>query len=713
MLKLKKSIIFLVLITCLVSQAIAQDTLSGNYPTLKIASGLHVIKDVVSVKGEMLVEPGARIEFLDPGVLVCEGAVIIKGVNKNIEFFGKSKVEGAGLIIKNVDSSNVDIQNVVFRNLQLPIFFDFAWKRNSVNISENNFINNVGKVSVIQVLNTPFNFNLDSTFLNFKISSNLFSGNNASLYFEDLKSDHLNFEILNNTFVSNNVYGFKNYNISTNIIYGRSDQVFSRFTAKIEGNSFAYNYLIDNITDTIVHTANFGIYGTDKSFPLKKNYLGSSVIEKIKKSIYDQTLNYNAPKIDFEPFLNQPNGVNPTHVFKVSNLDDTELVDTIIIKDALKGFTFSANNGLDFTKSTLNYIYFKDDSTLKKTDTLLTFDKQPNGNDYKLTITKTANVAKKVGYFTFANITDTRGNYVPDVKVGYISYLNDLRRRNLIAALVKDKKSEDSLKRPPSPVDSIKNIFQKIEAPMKSKFEVGLATGGAIFLGTVSSPNVFQNVMNLYNGLTVNYTIYSNLSAGLTIAMFKLSNSDYNASNNEQIARGMSFSTSMMSISPSINYDFVDNRLYTKARRLRPSIGLGLDLFSFTPTGKYLGKEFPLQPLGTGGQLIDSGKKVYSTMSFGYFLNVKLKYQLNRFNSVGIHFSYHKSLSDYLDDVGPDTYPDVAKLLAKSPTNGDAAVYFSNPTSRSVSPGQVRASPTNPSDKYINFGIFYSRRLFK
>jgi hypothetical protein len=713
MLKLKKSIIFLVLITCLVSKAIAQDTLSGNYPTLKIASGLHVIKDVVTVKGEMLVEPGARIEFLDPGVLVCEGAVIIKGVNKNIEFFGKSKVEGAGLIIKNIDSSNVDIQNAVFRNLQLPLFFDFAWKRSSVNISENNFINNVGKVSVIQVLNTPFNFNLDSTFLNFKISSNLFSGNNASLYFEDLKSDHLNFEILNNTFVSNNVYGFKNYNISTNIIYGRSDQVFSRFTAKIEGNSFAYNYLIDNITDTIVHTANFGIYGTDKSFPLKKNYLGSSVIEKIKKSIYDQTLNYNAPKIDFEPFLNQPNGVNPTHVFKVSNLDDTELFDTIIVKEPLKGFTFSANNGLDFTKSTLNYIYFKDDSTLKKTDTLLTFDKQPNGNDYKLTITKTANTAKKIGYFTFANITDTRGNYVPDVKVGYISYLNDLRRRNLIAALVKDKKSEDSLKRPPSPVDSIKNIFQKIEAPMKSKFEVGLATGGAIFLGTISSPNVFQNLMNMYNGLTVNYTIYSNLSAGLTLAMFKLSNSDYNASNNEQIARGMSFSTSMMSISPSINYDFVDNRLYTKARRFRPSIGVGLDLFTFTPTGKYLGKEYPLQPLGTGGQLIDSGKKVYSTMSFGYFLNVKLKYQLNRFNSVGIHFSYHKSVSDYLDDVGQDTYPDVAKLLAKSPTNGDAAVYFSNPTSRSVSPGQVRASPTNPSDKYINFGIFYSRRLFK
>ena len=154
MLKLKKSIIFLVLFTCAIIQAKSQDTLSGNYPTLKIASGLHVIKDVVTVKGEMLVEPGARVEFLDPGVLVCEGAVIIKGVNKNIEFFGKSKLEGAGIIIKSVDSSNIDIQNAIFRNLQLPLFFDFAWKRNSVNISENN--SHVSK----QIVNLVKNDNL-------------------------------------------------------------------------------------------------------------------------------------------------------------------------------------------------------------------------------------------------------------------------------------------------------------------------------------------------------------------------------------------------------------------------------------------------------------------------------------------------------------------------------------------------------------------------
>ena len=65
------------------------------------------------------------------------------------------------------------------------------------------------------------------------------------------------------------------------------------------------------------------------------------------------------------------------------------------------------------------------------------------------------------------DILDPKGGYVPEVKVGYIAYLNDLRRRKLIAELVKDKKTSDSLKLPPPPADSIKNQFQKIETPQK------------------------------------------------------------------------------------------------------------------------------------------------------------------------------------------------------------------------------------------------------
>ena len=701
---------------CAVTQSFGQDTLAGNYPVLSIKSGNHVIKSVVTVKGKLDIEAGAKIELIEQGIIVCEGALNIAGeLNNKIEIFGKSKVEGVGIVIRGLDStsnSNIDIKYATFKNLQLPLFFDFGWKRAGVNISDNYFINNIGKVSVIQVLNPPFNFNLDSTYVDFKVRNNLFSGNNAALYFEDLKSDHINFEISNNAIVGNNVYGFKNYNISTNVLYGRVDQLFSRFNPKIENNSFAFNYLVDNITDTIVHLANFGVYGTDKTIDFKNNYLGSSNKDVIQKSIYDQTLNYNAPKVEFEPFLSIPSEINPSHVYEINNLDNSYLQDTIIINDPLKGVVLKSNNTLNYSKAKFGYTYFKDDSSLKMVDTTVTYDVQPNGKSTKLTITKNVNSAKKIGYYKIEDITDAKAGYVPEVKVGYIAFLNDLRRRKLIAEFLKDKKTEDSLKMPPPPADSIKNQFQKIEAPLKSRLEFGLYTGLAIFNGTISQSSLFSNDKNLFNGLNINYTIFSNISASMTIASFKLSNSDANSNNNEQQARGMNFTTSMLGISTSVNYDFVDNRLYTKARKIRPSIGFGLDVNSFSPSGTYNGVEYKLQPLGTGGQLIDSTKKAYSALALGYFFNFKVKYQINRFNSVGLHMSIHKSLSDYLDDVGPDLYPSVDQILKSKVENKDVALYFSNPTSRNVV-GQYRNSPNSARDGYINFGIFYSRRLFK
>jgi len=693
-----------------------QDTLAGNYPILTIKSGNHVIKSVVTVKGKLDIEAGARIELIELGVIVCEGAVNIKGDLKNkIEIFGKSNMEGVGMVIRGLDStsnSNIDIRHTTFKNLQLPLFFDFGWKRAGVNISDNYFIKNIGKVSVIQVLNPPFNFNLDSSYIDFKVKNNVFTGNNAALYFEDLKSDHINFDISNNTIVGNNIYGFKNYNISTNVLYGRVDQLFSRFNPKIEFNSFSFNYLVDNITDTVVHLANFGVYGTDKTIDFKNNYLGSTNKAIIQKSIYDQTLNYNAPKVEFEPFLSTPSENNPSHVYEINNLDNSYLEDSIIIKDPLKGLVLKSNTSLNFSKAKFSYTYFKDDSSLKIVDTTITYDVQANGNSNKLIITKNVNPLKKVGFYNIADIIDPREGYVPEVKVGYIAYLNDLRRRKLIAEFLKDKKKEDSIKLPPPSADSIKNQFQKIEAPLKSRLEFGLYTGLAIFNGTISQSSLFSNDKNLFNGININYTIFSNLSASMTIASFKLSNSDANSNNNEQQARGMNFTTSMLGISTSVNYDFVDNRLYTKARKIRPSIGFGLDVNSFSPSGTYNGVEYKLQPLGTGGQLIDSTKKAYSALALGYFFNFKIKYQINRFNSVGLHMSIHKSLSDYLDDVGPDLYPSVDQILKSKVENKDVALYFSNPTSRNVV-GQYRNSPNSAKDGYINFGIFYSRRLFK
>jgi hypothetical protein len=136
--------IMLLAFVCVATQSYGQDTLAGNYPLLTIKSGNHVIKNVVTVKGRLDIEAGARIELIETGVIVCEGAVNIKGeLNNKIEFFGKSDLEGVGMVIKGLDSnsnSSIDIKYTTFKNLQLPIFFDFGWKRAGVNISDNYFI---------------------------------------------------------------------------------------------------------------------------------------------------------------------------------------------------------------------------------------------------------------------------------------------------------------------------------------------------------------------------------------------------------------------------------------------------------------------------------------------------------------------------------------------------------------------------------------------
>lgn len=710
-----KSKFIYTLLFCLPLALFGQDTLSGNYATLKISAGLHLVKEVVTVKGLLTVEPGAKIEFLDPGVIVCEGAVDINGVGQNIEFYGRSKNEGVGLIIKNIDSSAVTIIGASFKYLQMPLFFDFGWKRNSVNISNNNFIENIGKVSIIQVLNPPFSFAVDQGAIDFTLKNNIFSNNNASVYFEDLKSDLIKLSIVNNTFAGNKVFGFKNYNISTNILYGRSDNNYSKFPSLIESNSFVFNYLIDNNTDTVAHAANFGIYGSDKTFNLTNNYLGASSKVEIAKTIHDQALNYNAPQLIVEPFLSTPPVNAPTHIYAVSTLDNKPIIDSIKISEPLNGLVLISNNELNLSKSNVEFSYFVGDSILRKVDTTLTYSLQSSGKSNSLTITRVINTNGKVGYYTLSGMTDNTGRAVPDLKVGYNAWLNEYSARKLLSELVvvsNKKVEEDSVQSSPKSVDSIKNTFQKIKEPFKKRIEVGVVTGGVVFTGTISSPGLFNNQMNIANGLNVNYILFSKISAGLTIASFKLSNSDRTSNNNEQLARGMSFSSSVFSLSPSIHYDFVDNRLIKKDKKIRPSIGFGFDINSFSPSSTYNGKVYKLQPLGTGGQFSDSTKKPYSLLALGYFLSVKVKYQINPSNSVGIHFSYHKSRSEYLDDVGPDEYPNAAKMLASRVSDPVAALYFSNPTSRNIK-GQYRNSPNNSKDSYILFGIFYARKLFK
>ena len=701
---MKQLYLLLLLMTCASSFVIAQDTISGNYEDLVIAKGRHIINTMVIVNNSLKVDSGAKVEFIDNGTLICGGLVEMIGNKYDIEFYGKKNAEGVGLIINNSNERSVLINNVVFRGLQMPLYFDFGWKRNLVSITHSKFEKNVGKVSLLQVLNTPFGIN-DSLYVQFELSDNIFSDNKAPLYFEDLKSDQIHFDINQNVFINNMIYGSKTYNISNNMLYGRLDQMYKKFTPTIERNSFINNNLMDILTDTIVHLANMGIYGTEKMIIFKNNYWGDNNKYKVYEGIYDQEKNYALPKVILEPFLNLPLNNLHAHVYKIFNArTGNEIQDTISRINAITSFTFRSNRLIDYSNMTIKYVNLKNDTTLIETEARVKYNLTVmDKNNIKVDLLEPNTFSKIGGYFLFQNMIDPEFIPISDIKIGYKKYLVKYYLQKVKIDSLNNLKGMNDI--------SINKIST---TPLfKKYFEISISTGGAMFTGSVSSPSIFANEVTLNNSIIGSYHFSRSLSTSLMFSYFTLGNIDSRSTNLEEVARGFHFTTKMMTLTPIVQFRISESDYNKNKISYSSFLGLGLEYIKFNPTSSYKGIVYDLQPLGTGGQFIDKTKSPYSLNTLGLMLSYRFYINITPKNSIGAMFAYHRTFSDYIDDVGADTYPDPAVLFANTKSFPAAAVYFSNPTSDYIAPGRLRSSPSNPTDSYLTFNIFYSRKIFK
>ena len=132
-------------------------------------------------------------------------------------------------------------------------------------------------------------------------------------------------------------------------------------------------------------------------------------------------------------------------------------------------------------------------------------------------------------------------------------------------------------------------------------------------------------------------------------------------------------------------------------------------MFRMNPTTKFNGNEYELQPLGTEGQgssLTD--KKNYNLIQPVIPLGAGVRLSLGERISLNFEIGIRKTFTDYLDDVGRDTYYDPAALLA---LNGEEAVALSN---RSLD-GNVMGRRGNSSNKdwYVYCGGMITFRLGK
>ncbi len=728
--------------------AIRMDTLIGNFPKLHLEKKNYYVNENITIVDSLSADAGANI-YLGEGVtIVCLGAVNLNGSNSvggRIRITSGKGKQGTGFVIAAANNTSIVMNATTFDSLVTPISFTDEWFRPEVSIRNCQFIKNVGTTAIIQVLNPKVPFVDVVPVANFRITGTLFAANIAPIRFEDLQSDYLKIEISNNTFVGNKISGYGRYTFTSNMLFGRMDKMQNRFRAVIKDNSFTQNYMRDVDADTLVQVANVGIYGSGDSLAVPNNYWGADNEADARKGIYDYTLDYTTPKLSILPLEYGPSDTLPPHVYDIANTTNNRastpkkmLVNDkwIIVQDSatyltynynlrqgLRAFKMISNAPLLTRQMSVHYIYVKD-STLALADSTISAGSYTRDETKKNTIAirfalmTDSMFRTRQGYLVIKDLTGQLGQFIPDVVIGYQAFLKYVfsKKPKSQVGKIMDPNDESTRKLNDPPA---------IITPYKKKYELGVVAGNAIYYGTLSNPSLFSNDFNSMFGVQFRYNLKKNFSISVSYLTTTLTGSDLRSGDTAKAHRGMSFSTPTTAISIQAEFDFFDHLVYNTKQRLHPMIGIGIDQITFNPMGEYLGKLYPLQPLGTGGQLLksqsvlnpgtDSAHAPYALSSLGAPVTFQLRYFLNKKTIFSLFATYHLAFTNYLDDVGPDPYPDQAAVRtavqALDPSNPlisekmEAAAYFSNPTNRYVRKGQLRSGAADVSDGFFTFGF--------
>jgi len=728
--------IFLLLFAIVV-RGWSQETVKGDYSILKITQPEVIISGVVTIKDSLVISPGTTVLFSENASLICQGALVAVGTaNSRIHFKSVSGNIGKGLVIDKVSNKEIQVQYANFTELLLPLSFTYGWMRPTVILANNQFYYNKGMTAVVLVDRSQ-SLNNDSIVQGkFSIIRNLFSENSAPVYFEDFSNDQIQVEIVENSFIANRLIDFGRYSFSNNVLFGRFDKgTTGSHVLRIEANSFLHNYLQDAETDTILQVANFGIYGSADSFTIAKNFWGDT--SNAEYGIYDYYLDRNSPRTNKFPVLTTPEATLPTHVYLAKKIPLVELEKsdykmrdgvwqkvgeaeqskaTSILRDfktqeGLQALKLFANKKLVVKHAVTRFFYLTDSSEVKDTIVSARIDSSGGNNVTFVFNYKTDSLFRnKTGYLQISGMESIQGEHVPDIRIGHEFFLTEKFKKRIT-------RNQFVVNNAPVTVD--KSIVKdKTFSKFSKRYELGFVSGFAIYYGTISEKNLLQNDINSALGIRFRYDLQKHLSANITVSKFILSGSDLKSADSSKKTRGISFKTPVMMISSGLSYDLLDNFLFSKNTKLRPSFGFGVDYIKFNPMGEYQGKWYQLQPLGTGGQLLTgnaspSGIQAapYKLSTIGAKISAELRYHINMRSVISFYGSYHLAFSNYLDDVGPDYYPDRSQIMGSNVNDPEAASYFSNPSNRFITNKMLRSNFSDGGDGFFQFGFIIARHF--
>lgn len=209
----------------------------------------------------------------------------------------------------------------------------------------------------------------------------------------------------------------------------------------------------------------------------------------------------------------------------------------------------------------------------------------------------------------------------------------------------------------------------------RSRSELGIMVGGSYYLGDLNQFRQFYKT-NLAAGVVYRYNVHSRMSLRGNVMYGSVEAYDSDSKIELLKNRNLSFESNIFEIAGGVEFNYFPFQIGNQKHRGTAYILTEIGIFRMNPTTKYNDDKIELQPLGTEGQGSSlNSKGAYNLVQLCIPLGVGAKLSLGRRTAVSLELGIRKTFTDYLDDVGSDSYVDES-ILAEE--NGPLAAELSN-----------------------------------
>lgn len=239
-----------------------------------------------------------------------------------------------------------------------------------------------------------------------------------------------------------------------------------------------------------------------------------------------------------------------------------------------------------------------------------------------------------------------------------------------------------------------------------SRSELGLLLGGMYYIGDLNRFGHFKGTQPAL-GLMYRYNIHSRLAFRANFIYGNVIGSDSWSKDPATINRNLNFKSDIFELAAGVEFHYAPFQLGSKRYKGTAYLLAQIAAFRMNPKTMHNGEWVFLQPLGTEGQGTALGsRKRYGQYQFSIPLGVGIKLSLGRRASLGIEYGIRKTFTDYIDDVGADSYVDPIELAA---VNGPLAATLSNQSLDGSRNGKRGTAATK--DWYSFFAVTFTFSL--